>query len=188
MKIPRVLTPSQVQRCKYMSGLTLASVLLSFCASRWEMVNAQANFEEGPYNWEGKTFTKRSQTYLYAGFITEYTNKDSFCTSWVVMQGTSLLPDWLMGIGYLLILLYIFIGISIAADIFMEAIEEITSKTQIVEIVDENNQIQKIEKPVWNATIANLSLMALGSSAPEILLAINDVVTKLDETPSELGP
>lgn len=30
--------------------------------------------------------------------------------------------------------------------------------------------------------------MALGSSAPEILLAINDVVTKLDETPSELGP
>jgi len=54
--------------------------------------------------------------------------------------------------------------------------------------MDENNVIQKVEKPVWNATIANLSLMALGSSAPEILLAINDVVTKLDETPSELGP
>lgn len=94
----------------------------------------------------------------------------------------------MLGIGYLLILLYIFVGISIAADIFMESIEEITSKVAIVEVVDENGAIQKVEKPVWNATIANLSLMALGSSAPEILLAINDVVTKLDETPSELGP
>lgn len=104
------------------------------------------------------------------------------------MPGTSLLPDAMCGIGYLLVLLWIFIGIAIAADIFMEAIEEITSKTTMFEVVDEHGQIQKVEKPVWNATIANLSLMALGSSAPEILLAINDVVTKLDETPSELGP
>jgi len=81
-----------------------------------------------------------------------------------------------------------FLGIAIISDIFMEAIEVITSKVTLVEVVDENGNIQKIEKPVWNATIANLTLMALGSSAPEILLSISDTVTKLDTTPSELGP
>lgn len=101
-----------------------------------------------------------------------------------MLPGTSLLPDLVLGAAYLLILLYIFLGIAIVADIFMEAIEEITSKVQLVEVVDENGVILKVEKPVWNATVANLTLMALGSSAPEILLAINDVVTKLDETPS----
>ena len=38
-----------------------------------------------------------------------------------------------------------------------------------------------MEVPVWNATIANLSLMALGYSAPEILLAVSAAVTSLGE-------
>lgn len=29
-----------------------------------------------------------------------------------------------------------------------------------------------MEMPVWNETVANLTLMALGSSAPEILLSV----------------
>ncbi len=32
-----------------------------------------------------------------------------------------------------------------------------------------------IEVPVWNGTVANLTLMALGSSAPEILLSIIEI-------------
>ena len=42
--------------------------------------------------------------------------------------------------------------------------------------------------PVWNPTIANLTLMALGSSAPEILLSVVEVVTSLGEPAGELGP
>jgi len=41
---------------------------------------------------------------------------------------------------------------------------------------------------VWNATVANLTLMALGSSAPEILLALLETSTKLDKCPGQLGP
>ena len=41
---------------------------------------------------------------------------------------------------------------------------------------------------VWNPTIANLTLMALGSSAPEILLSVIETVTTLGSTPGELGP
>ena len=36
---------------------------------------------------------------------------------------------------------------------------------------------------VWNETVANLTLMALGSSAPEILLAIIEQVQKLGQKP-----
>ena len=40
---------------------------------------------------------------------------------------------------------------------------------------------------VWNPTIANLSLMALGSSAPEILLAIIEIIGNNFEA-GDLGP
>ena len=33
-----------------------------------------------------------------------------------------------------------------------------------------------VTKQVWNGTVANLTLISLGSSAPEIMLAINDVI------------
>lgn len=40
----------------------------------------------------------------------------------------------------------------------------------------------------WNPTIANLTLMALGSSAPEIILSVADTLGSLGDIPSELGP
>lgn len=41
---------------------------------------------------------------------------------------------------------------------------------------------------VWNPTVANLTLMALGSSAPEILLNVIETVQALGDKPGELGP
>lgn len=85
-----------------------------------------------------------------------------------------------MAIFYCLTLIYLFLGISIVADIFMAGIEKITSKTQIIQIKDSHGQVVKTKKiKVWNPTIANLSLMALGSSAPEILLSVIETVQKL---------
>jgi hypothetical protein len=40
----------------------------------------------------------------------------------------------------MLFLIYLFLGISISADIFMEAIEVITSKTSLIEVVDEKTE------------------------------------------------
>jgi solute carrier family 8 (sodium/calcium exchanger) len=57
-------------------------------------------------------------------------------------------------------------GVAIIADIFMVAIEEITSKRKQVMIKGKAFYVK-----TWNDTVANLTLMALGSSAPEILLA-----------------
>ena len=46
----------------------------------------------------------------------------------------------------------------------------------------------KTKVNVWNPTVANLTLMALGSSAPEILLNVIETVSTLGSTPGELGP
>ena len=50
--------------------------------------------------------------------------------------GVSLLPSGLMGVAYLIFLGYLFLGIAIIADIFMEAIETITSQMKIMDIHD----------------------------------------------------
>ena len=41
---------------------------------------------------------------------------------------------------------------------------------------------------LWNPTVANLTLMALGSSAPEIMLNIVETLINLGSKPGELGP
>lgn len=92
-----------------------------------------------------------------------------------------------MAVIYFLTLMYLFLGISIIADLFMEAIEVICSKTKVVEVRDRDRNIYYYEMPIWNPTIANLTLMALGSSAPEILLSIIETVNTLGEVPGELG-
>ena len=46
----------------------------------------------------------------------------------------------------------------------------------------------KTKVNVWNPTVANLTLMALGSSAPEILLNVIETLQTLGSKPGELGP
>jgi len=50
------------------------------------------------------------------------------------------------------------------------------------------NEFIQTKVKVWNPTVANLTLMALGSSAPEILLNVIETVKTLGAKPGELGP
>ncbi|KAK4011358.1 hypothetical protein OUZ56_020474 [Daphnia magna] len=89
---------------------------------------------------------------------------------------------------YLLGLLYCFMGVAIIADIFMGAIEKITSTTRKVYLSRGGSQEpEMVEVRIWNGTVANLTLMALGSSAPEILLSIIEIVGNNFES-GALGP
>ena len=45
-----------------------------------------------------------------------------------------------------------------------------------------------MQVPIWNPTIANLTLLALGSSAPEILLSIIESLKDLGKPAGVLGP
>ncbi|XP_055697182.1 sodium/calcium exchanger 1 isoform X3 [Phlebotomus papatasi] len=91
------------------------------------------------------------------------------------------------GLVYFLALIYLFIGVSIVSDRFMAAIEVITSKEKEVKIRKPDGETQIVVVRVWNETVANLTLMALGSSAPEILLSIIEIIAK-NFNAGDLGP
>lgn len=83
---------------------------------------------------------------------------------------------YISGGFYLCSMLYTFLGIAIVADIFMRAVENITKKKKVVKRFNvEKEAFEEVSVPVWNQTVANLTLMAFGSSSPEILLATIEI-------------
>ncbi|KAL2079496.1 hypothetical protein ACEWY4_025240 [Coilia grayii] len=78
-------------------------------------------------------------------------------------------------IVYFVALVYMFLGMSIIADRFMSSIEVITSQEKEITIKRPNGETTTATVRIWNETVSNLTLMALGSSAPEILLSVIEV-------------
>ncbi|XP_012873444.1 PREDICTED: sodium/calcium exchanger 1 isoform X1 [Dipodomys ordii] len=76
---------------------------------------------------------------------------------------------------YFVAMVYMFLGVSIIADRFMSSIEVITSQEREITIKKPNGETTKTTVRIWNETVSNLTLMALGSSAPEILLSVIEV-------------
>lgn len=88
---------------------------------------------------------------------------------------------------YFAAMIFMFLGVSIIADRFMAAIEVITSKEREVTIKRSDGETAIVSVRVWNETVSNLTLMALGSSAPEIMLSIIEIVGNNFDA-GELGP
>jgi Ca2+/Na+ antiporter len=88
-------------------------------------------------------------------------------------EGEQLWSVPLRAILYFIGMTWCFLGVAIIADLFMAAIDQVTSATKIVKTKDGKRSVLK----VWNPVVANLSLMALGSSAPEILLNVIEITT-----------
>lgn len=89
---------------------------------------------------------------------------------------------------YLIVMFYFFLGISIISDRFMASIEIITSQEKDITIKDRHTgKKQVVTVKIWNETVSNLTLMALGSSAPEILLSVIEIIGR-GFTAGELGP
>ncbi|XP_058632430.1 sodium/calcium exchanger 2a isoform X4 [Onychostoma macrolepis] len=120
------------------------------------------------------------------------------CAEKVKCQPGILLPVWLpqdpslpmqsvRAVIYFAFLLYMFLGVSIIADRFMAAIEVITSQEKEVTVTGANGEKTVMTVRIWNETVSNLTLMALGSSAPEILLSVIEVCGHGFES-GELGP
>ncbi len=113
-------------------------------------------------------------------------NKNACFNSWLLLPAEDLWPAPVRGILYTIAIFYLFLGIAIAADVFMLSIEMITSKKRVVVTYDyDKGESVETQVYVWNETVANLTLMALGSSAPEILIAVIETVTSLDDQGSQ---
>uniref|UniRef100_A0A6I8NM00 Solute carrier family 8 member A2 n=1 Tax=Ornithorhynchus anatinus TaxID=9258 RepID=A0A6I8NM00_ORNAN len=90
-------------------------------------------------------------------------------------------------IVYFVAMVYLFLGVSIIADRFMASIEVITSKEKQITITRAGGETSVGTVRIWNETVSNLTLMALGSSAPEILLSVIEVCGHNFQA-GELGP
>jgi len=123
-----------------------------------------------------------------SGSNCEFDPEDVCC----VGQGGTLFPafsgedEWdpaVRGLLYFLGMLFCFLGVAIVADLFMGGIEQICTATTVKTGKDGKKHVYR----VWNPTVANLSLMALGSSAPEILLNVMEILFN-DFYAGKLGP
>ena len=142
-----------------------------------------ATFVNSSGQFELRTFQSSN------GYVVEFVSNvnDSVCSSWLLLPAENLWPAGLRAILYILAMLYIFMGIAIVSDIFVGAIEVITSKKKQVTTFDREKQETVVrEVLVWNETVANLTLLALGSSAPEIMLATIEQVSRLGSSSTEL--
>ncbi|CAJ90511.1 Calx-beta domain-containing protein [Caenorhabditis elegans] len=106
---------------------------------------------------------------------------------WQPSENLSECKIWFRAIVYLIALAYLFFGVSIVADRFMASIEVITSQQKSVKMKKITGEHFTIMVRVWNETVSNLTLMALGSSAPEILLSVIEICGNNFEA-GELGP
>eukprot|EP01064_Diplonema_japonicum_P005429 TRINITY_DN13636_c0_g1_i5.p1 TRINITY_DN13636_c0_g1~~TRINITY_DN13636_c0_g1_i5.p1 ORF type:complete len:885 (+),score=205.82 TRINITY_DN13636_c0_g1_i5:57-2711(+) len=122
-------------------------------------------------------------------FVVEFyhNNGSDYCDSFILVPAEGIWHVALRGFLYLMALLYTFLGIAIVSDIFMASIERITAARTEVKINADGTR-HVVTVVVWNETVANLTLMALGSSAPEILISVVETVQTLGGEPGELGP
>jgi len=79
----------------------------------------------------------------------------------------------LRAVLYMAAMLYLFLGVNVVADKFVSSIETITSSRKRIW---SKKLGRMVTVTTWNATVANLTLMALGSSAPEILLSTAEIM------------
>ncbi|XP_032640340.1 sodium/calcium exchanger 1 isoform X2 [Chelonoidis abingdonii] len=129
---------------------------------------------------------------------TEAPNTTEVCTGTYYCKPGVILPIWepqdpsfgdkiARATVYFVAMVYMFLGVSIIADRFMSSIEVITSQEREITIKKPSGETSKTTVRIWNETVSNLTLMALGSSAPEILLSVIEVCGH-GFTAGDLGP
>jgi Ca2+/Na+ antiporter len=86
-----------------------------------------------------------------------------------------------------IMLLWLFFGVAVISDAFVEGIEVITDTTHQVQRMDQHGRPFWREEPVWNWAVANITLLAVGSSSPEILLSLIETLLTLGRPAGEIG-
>ncbi|KAG2326031.1 hypothetical protein Bca52824_008759 [Brassica carinata] len=112
------------------------------------------------------------------------------CQSYFLFSGESSLSDGFRAVLYFLGLAYCFIGLSAITSRFFKSMENVVKHSRKVVSVDPVTKAQVITyKKVWNFTIADISLLAFGTSFPQISLATIDAFRNMGERyAGGLGP
>ncbi|CAI5484974.1 unnamed protein product [Closterium sp. Yama58-4] len=110
------------------------------------------------------------------------------CDSFLLLPAEQLWSPAVRSAWYLAGMLYCFVGLAAIVRVFMAALDRISSTYAMVSRRDpETGREERRMEKVWNSTVVNIALMALGTSAPEIVIAVVDALKHLNQGPGVLG-
>ncbi|KAI3829582.1 hypothetical protein L1987_03708 [Smallanthus sonchifolius] len=105
---------------------------------------------------------------------------ENACESYFLLRGETTLGDGFRTVLYFLALAYCFIGLSAITARFFRSMEHVVQHTRLVTEVDPVTNIKTVKhEKVWNFTIADISLLAFGTSFPQISLATIDAIRNI---------
>ncbi|CAM8928088.1 unnamed protein product [Rhodiola kirilowii] len=97
------------------------------------------------------------------------------CDSYLIFYGEVSLGNGVRASLYLLGLAYCFIGLSAITGRFFQSMENVVKHSRKVVVWDPSTNTEHIKyEKIWNYTIADISLLAFGTSFPQISLATID--------------
>lgn len=102
------------------------------------------------------------------------------CERFLLFAGEIALGETLQTILYFLGLAYCFIGLSAITARFFRSMESVVKHSRKVVDVDPHTKAEIIRhEKVWNYTIADITLLAFGTSFPQISLATIDAIRNI---------
>jgi len=102
--------------------------------------------------------------------------------AYLLFRGETLLPNGVRATLYTVALAYCFIGLSAITARFFKSMEQIMKHSREVVSVDTHTNMPVVkQEKVWNYTIADIALLAFGTSFPQISLATIDAIRNLGQ-------
>lgn len=102
------------------------------------------------------------------------------CESYFLFHGEVFLGNAWRTFLYCLFLAYCFIGLSAITARFFRSMENIVKQTREVVEIDPATKVEtRRHEKVWNYTIADITLLAFGTSFPQISLATIDAIRNI---------
>lgn len=104
------------------------------------------------------------------------------CHFYFLFHYETTLDHGLRGFLYFLALAYCFIGLSAITDRFFRCMETVVKHSRAVEEIDPSTNAKVIRnKKVWNYAVADIALLAFGTSFPQISLATIDAIRNIGQ-------
>ncbi|XP_021722365.1 magnesium/proton exchanger-like [Chenopodium quinoa] len=112
------------------------------------------------------------------------------CGDYLVFRSETYLGNELRTALYFMGLAYCFIGLSAITDRFFRSMENVVKQTRKVVVIDPLTKVEIVRyEKVWNYAIADIALLAFGTSFPQISLATIDAIRNLGSlNAGGLGP
>lgn len=102
------------------------------------------------------------------------------CQFYLLFHYETTFGNGLRGFLYFLALAYCFIGLSAITDCFFRSMENVVKHSRAVEEIDPSTNAKVVRnKKVWNYAVADIALLAFGTSFPQISLATIDAIRNI---------